>query len=89
VNYEELRDALPLPELMKKVGDGARAKRIAFCPFHDDVNRMSFGIYQNGRRWRWKCFAGCPGSDEADYLKLRFNLTDEGAKRKWEELANQ
>lgn len=64
----EARRRLPLPMLMADMGLARYAKRSANCPFHSDQS-PSFGIFQGeDGRWRWRCFAGCGGGDEVDFL---------------------
>jgi len=65
---------LPLPQLMQLIGDGARAKPSAHCPFHRDAS-PSFSVYRAASGlWKFQCFAGCGRGDEIDYLRLRLGM---------------
>jgi hypothetical protein len=66
---EQLRQRLPLPELMQQLGLGAHARKSAFCPFHENTHTPAFSVYADPRnRSRWKCHAGCGGGDELEFL---------------------
>lgn len=71
----QARTRLPLPKLMEQDGLGARAKKCARCPFHDDEH-PSFSVFQNNEgRWFWKCQAGCGAGDEIEFLCRRRGLS--------------
>jgi DNA primase len=70
---EQARARMPLPKLMEALGYGAHARKSARCPFHADRS-PSFGIYQKGGRWFWKCFAGCGGGDEIAFLERVYGM---------------
>ena len=82
----ELKQRLPLPQLMEQCGDGDRAKKSACCPFHED-HEPSFSVFQRDGLWFWKCHTGCGKGDEIHYLKKKFGLDTAGAFAKWRELA--
>jgi DNA primase len=88
MTIEELRSKTDLLELFRRTGYPYLSECIGNpkrCPFHDD-RRPSFSVRQCGDRFRWKCFSGCGGGDELDYLQKLFNVDIKEAKRKWEEL---
>ena len=82
----ELKERLPLPEIMARCGDGDRAKKSARCPFHED-GKNSFSVWQRDGLWFWKCHAGCGEGDEIHYLQRKFAVDKAGAFAKWRELA--
>jgi hypothetical protein len=67
-DIEAIKQALPLPELMKKLGHENLAHKSANCIFHSD-NQASFSTFQNSGNWFWKCHAGCGSGDEIDFLE--------------------
>ena len=76
----EAKRILPLPDLMRKIGDSDHAKVSAFCPFHENKNTEAFSVFQNDKgEWFWKCHAGCGYGDGVDYLKKRFGLSTRDA----------
>ena len=92
IDKDDLKRRLPLPQLMAALGHGDRAKRSAFCPFHENTRTPAFSIWQNERGWRWKCHAGCGESlgkslDEISYLRLLFNETFKSALRRFADLS--
>ncbi len=88
---EVAKAALPLPQLMERLGLGQHAKRSARCCFHDDHSN-SFSVFEGpDGAWRWNCFAGCtpngkPG-DAADFIAKLENITVGDACRRLIELA--
>jgi len=79
----EAKRRLPLPDLMRKIGDEAHAKRSARCPFHDDAEN-SFSVFRgHGDQWFWKCHTGCGKGDAVDYLEKRFDLSTRDAIRRY------
>lgn len=83
-SISDAKKRLPLPQLLAKIGDKQHAKKSAYCPFHEDKNKESFSVYQNGKgAWSWKCFAGCGGGDGVDYLEKRFNLSTRDAMARY------
>src|SRR6266849_10503736 len=83
----EAKARLPLPELMSRCGLGDRAKKSARCPFHDD-KRNSFSIFKNNAgEFRWKCFAGCGGGDEINFIELHEKLSRRDATKRFLEMA--
>ncbi len=87
-DFDKLRAALPLPELMQRLGLGEHAKQAAFCPFHKNTATPSFSVYQkeSGRAY-WKCHSTCGGGDEVDLLEKYLGLSKPEALKRWEELA--
>ncbi|MDC0309564.1 DUF3987 domain-containing protein [bacterium] len=77
LDIDELKKALPLPQLMVVLGVGQLAKKASRCIFHDD-KRASFSTFQNSGKWLWKCHAGCGSGDEIDFLE-HFRGIDTGA----------
>lgn len=75
----EAKRRLPLPDLMKRLGDEARARKSALCPFHQDSN-PSFSVFQSADGgWLFKCHAGCGSGDAIDYLARRRGLSTKEA----------
>jgi DNA primase len=71
---------------------GDRAKKHAFCPFHDDKRNKSFSVFQDQApprpyKWYWKCWAGCGEGDEITFLEKLFGIDNATATRKFIELA--
>jgi hypothetical protein len=87
-DFDKLRAALPLPELMQRLGLGEHAKKAAFCPFHENTATPSFSVYQkeSGRAY-WKCHSTCGGGDEVDLLEKHLGLSKPEALKHWKELA--
>ncbi|MCX6900866.1 MAG: AAA family ATPase [Verrucomicrobia bacterium] len=89
-DLNECRRRLPLPELMGRLALGDNAKKSARCPWpqnhtHEDRN-PSFGIYQNGDGWRWKCFV-CGNGDEVTFLEKHFGISTKEAIGRYGKLA--
>jgi hypothetical protein len=83
----EAKRRLPLPDLMKLLGDGEHAKKSARCPFHED-KKPSFSMFKGkDGGWYWKCHAGCGQGDEVNYLGLKLYLSVRDAIRRYRELA--
>ena len=87
MSIEQAKRRLPLPILMTLYLLGARAKKNAFCPFHEDKHNESFSVFQIGYEWFWKCFAGCGTGDEITFLEKLFGIDNATATRKFIELA--
>jgi DNA primase len=91
IDIDKVKDALPMPELMARLGLGAHAKSKTLCPFHEDSS-PSFGIKKGkGARWFFKCYAGCepqPYGDEIDLIQKVLGIADKGeALRQYADLA--
>jgi CHC2 zinc finger len=87
VNVIEAKHRLALPELMRSFWLEEQAKKSARCPFHDDKHN-SFSVYQSeDGSWHWKCFAGCGGGDEVDFLAKLRQLSVSEACQEYIELA--
>jgi len=71
---------------MDQLGYGDHTDDSCLCPFHDDHN-PSFSVYDDGDRFFWKCFAGCGGGDEVDFLMKEEKLEKGSAIRRYLELA--
>jgi hypothetical protein len=82
----EAKAAMPLPELMSRLGMADRARKSARCPFHED-KRASFSVWQNGDGWAWKCHAGCGAGDEINFLELHEALSLKDATRRFLDMA--
>ena len=85
-NIREAKRRLPLPDLMRALGDSEHARKTAKCPFHEDT-RNSFSVFEFKGEWFWKCHAGCGHGDGVDYLKAKFNLITGEAIGRYCELA--
>ena len=86
-DIQEAKRRVPLPVLMHRLGLGQHAKKRAFCPFHDDQH-TSFSVYRDNKgEFRFKCFAGCGGGDEIDFVALAERLSKADAIRRFKELA--
>ena len=85
---QESKLKLPLPEMLRAIGDGHCAKSAAPSPFRDGDNKGCFGIFQkqNGE-WNWKDQVTGEFGDEIDYIILRQNLSKEDATARFLELA--
>jgi 5S rRNA maturation endonuclease (ribonuclease M5) len=91
LDIAEAKRRLPLPELLARLGLGDHAKKSCRCPWpsnhkHNDRN-PSFGIFQNGDDWGWKCHAGCGSGDEITFLERHEGLSNGDAIRRFCELA--
>jgi hypothetical protein len=87
IDKDDLKRRLPLPQLMAVLGHGDRAKREAFCPFHENKKTEAFSVWQNETGWHWKCHTGCGGGDEISYLQQLFNEPYKSALRRLADLA--
>jgi hypothetical protein len=87
IDKDDLKRRLPLPQLMAVLGHGDRAKRRAFCPFHENTRIEAFSVWPNKGRWFWHCFTGCGGGDEISYLQQLFNEPFKSALRRFADLA--
>jgi hypothetical protein len=94
----DARAALPLPDLLKTLGDGHHlpvnlgGTRNALCPFCDQPGK--FSVYEKGSRWLFKCMrSSCQanrlstGHTEIGYLIIRKNLSPKEASREYLRLA--
>ncbi len=86
-NIAEAKRRFPLPDLMRELGDGDRAKPSALCPFHKDKGASFSAFKTKGDAWCWKCFSGCGAGDEIDYLAKRKGLTNGEAIKQYLALA--
>jgi hypothetical protein len=83
----EAKRKLPLPALLHQLGLGEHAKKSACCPLHED-RRNSFSVYKNAKgEFRFKCFAGCGGGDEINFLELSQHLSRSEATKLFLEMA--
>ena len=73
MTIEQVRQKLPLPELLEALDLEDHAKKSALCPLHDDHN-ASFSIFETLNGWRWKCHAGCGSGDEIEFLARLKNI---------------
>jgi hypothetical protein len=85
---DEAKQRLPLPELMKQLGLGDRAKKRARCVWHDDQH-PSFSVFKgNDRFWHYKCFVcDSSGGDEITFLVKHFNTSRRDAIKRYLEMA--
>lgn len=86
MTIEELKKALPLPELLRAMGLGAYAKRSCCSPLRKDRN-PSWGIYEDAKGWHWKDHGTGEGGDELDFLQAFHKCDRATALAKWEALA--
>jgi CHC2-type zinc finger protein len=82
----DAKAALPLPQLMDRLGLGAHAEKSARCPFHDDGNN-SFSVWQSDGTWFFKCHAGCGEGDEINFLEKHKGVSRRDAIKLYLELA--
>ncbi len=85
MSMEECRRLLPLPELMRKLGDGESAKKSARSPLRED-DKPSFSVFEKDGRWYWKDHATGDGGDEVNYLEHKFGLMTKAAMQRYCEL---
>lgn len=90
LDIAEAKRRLPLPKLLTRLGLDEHAKKICRCPWpsnHKHGDRTpSFGIYQWGGGWGWKCFV-CGSGDEISFLERHEGLSNGDAIRRYCELA--
>jgi len=86
VDIDACRQALPLPELMGRLGYGNRAKTRARCLWHEDKT-PSFGVFEKNGRWRFKCHWCDVSGDEIDFLQKVDGITKREAIIRYAELA--
>lgn len=80
---EEAKAALPLPLLMRRLGDLPDSvnpdKPFVICsPLREDRN-PSFSVFRGLRGWRWSDKATAEGGDELDYLAAKNGCEFEAA----------
>lgn len=79
--------ALPLPELMHRLGLGDHARKSALSPFRDE-RHPSFGIFRREDGcWAWKDFGTNETGDEIDFLAKHLSLSQAEAIRAYLEMA--
>jgi len=78
MQIDELKDKLPLPQLMDVLGYAEFAKKLVCSPFREDRN-PSWGIYEDSKGWHFKDFATGQGGDEMDFLELHFKCDSKEA----------
>lgn len=89
VDLDAARSALPLPELVQRLGYGDRSQGKTPCPFHADKT-PSFHLTRNGdRRWRFKCFGCGEGGDEVRFLELARGMSTADAIRDYGAMSGQ
>lgn len=74
------RQVLPLPALMRRVGDGAHAKKSARSFSRRDLH-PSLSVFPHNGRWFWKDHGTGESGDEITYLEKRLGLTRRAAIR--------
>lgn len=91
LDIAEAKRRLPLPDLLTRLGLGDHAKKSARCPWPDNHTHgdrtPSFGIFQRGDGWGWKCHASCGSGDEITFLEKHEGLSNSDAIRRYCELA--
>jgi hypothetical protein len=80
---EQLKNAQPLPDLLRSMGLGDYAKASCKSPLRKD-NNPSWGIYEDATGWHWKDFATGEGGDELDFLQAFHKCDRKQAMTKWE-----
>ena len=73
MNINQLKQACPLPELMRRVGLGKYAKSSCCSPFRND-SKPSFGIFQRDNQYYFKDFASNEHGDEISLLALHMQV---------------
>ena len=89
VELSEVKRVFGLPQVVAALGyDEALVQRSTNCPFHDDKN-PSFGIWEEGGKWSWKCHAGCGGGDEVEFIQIALGISLTEAIHKFKEMAGK
>ena len=70
---EQLKQKLPLPDLMRQLGYAEFAKRLVCSPFREDKN-PSWGIYEDAKGWHFKDFAPGEAGEALDFLAIHIYL---------------
>jgi DNA primase len=81
VNFQEVKDKVPIPEALEKLGLADQFKRkgdvlTGLCPLAGHVhgpkpNEQQFKINKKGETWLWHCFGDCNrGGDVIELVKL-------------------
>ena len=81
-SIERAKELLPMPALIKRLGDWDAGVCAGLCPFHDD-HSPSFSIFEYNGQELWKCHAGCGCGDQITYLELKFAISRGDAIRKF------
>jgi len=82
-----LKEALSLPDLMERLGDGDHARSRAFCPFCKAPSK-SFSITKTGKApHRWSCSICARQGDRIQYLMHRNGLSEAEARRACSEIS--
>lgn len=88
--WEEAEKALPLKELMRRIGDGPYLEPKAECPFCQ-AKGGKFAVFTRGGREMFKCHKpGCDGNDaglSVRYLSLRKNWDIKTAAKEYLRMA--
>ena len=89
VELSEVKRVFSLPQVVAALGyDESLIQRSTNCPFHDDSN-PSFGIWEEGGKWSWKCHAGCGGGDEVEFIQIALGISQTEAIRKFKAMAGK
>jgi hypothetical protein len=86
MQIDELKQKLPLPQLMEQLGYSEFAKRSVCSPFREDKN-PSWGIYKDAKGWHFKDFATGEGGDELDFLAIHNKCDPKQALKLYQEYA--
>jgi len=93
VPLDKAKQVLPLPELMRRLGDYAptstdtgRGAFLIRSPLREDKS-PSFSVYRKDGEWRWSDKATGEGGDAVEYLQARDGLDFKKAKEKFLGLA--
>lgn len=87
LSIQEMKKALPLPELLVRLGAFDRVKKSMFCPFHANERTEAFSVYTNPKgEWKWVCHAGCGGGDELDFIERFDGVSKEKARERYSQL---
>ena len=86
MEINEMKDRLPLPELMERLGYGSEfQKRSCRSPFREE-KRPSFGIFPHQNRWFWKDHGVGESGDEINFIMKAKGCDEKQAIEFYQEL---
>ena len=86
-DIQEMKKALPLPDLLVRLGAFEHVEQSMFCPFHTNTRTEAFNVYTNPRgEWKWRCHTECGGGDELDFLERFEGISKEAARERYAQL---
>ena len=74
MEIDQLKQKLPLPDLMERMGYGEHAVAACCSPLRDDRN-PSWGIFQRDGIWLWKDHGTGQAGDEITFIQEALNLS--------------